>query len=86
MIFQLCATEYFDNYVLTAEPFAEALEILKTCVLINKNVCGKLFASLESLKTLYESFKVTSVLFFILNFNRLSYKLNNFTFKMSYQD
>ena len=37
----------------------------KNCVLVNNNLCGKLFSSLESPKTFDESFKVTLVAFFI---------------------
>ena len=44
-------------------------EILwKTCVLVNNNLCGKLFSSVESPKTFDESFKVTSVVFSILEY------------------
>ena len=37
----------------------------KNCVLVNNNLCGKLFSSLELPKTFDESFKVTLVAFFI---------------------
>ena len=63
----------FDNFILTDEPFAKSF---------NKNLCGKLFSSLESPITFEEIFKVTSVPFFIPDFNLLSYKLDNFTFKV----
>ena len=56
----------FDNFILADEPFAKALRNFETCVLVNNNLCGKLFSSLESPRTLDEIFKVTSVLFFIL--------------------
>ena len=41
----------------------------------------KLFSSYESTTTFDESFKVTSVLFFITDFNLLSCELSNFSFK-----
>ena len=53
------------------------------CVLVNNNLCGKLFSSLESQSTFDEIFRVTSALFFIANFN-LSCELDNFTFKVLY--
>ena len=38
----------FENLILADEPFAKALQICETCVLVNNNLCGKLFWSLES--------------------------------------
>ena len=61
------------------------LQKLETCVLVNNNLCGKLFSSLESLATTFdESLKVTSVAFFIPDFNLLSRELDNFNLKMLY--
>ena len=74
----------FDNLILAGELFAKALQSPETCVLVNNNLCGKLFSSLESPPTFGESFKVTSVPFFILDFNLLSCELDNFTFKVLY--
>ena len=42
----------------------------------------KIFSSLESSTTFDEIFKVTSVPFFIPDFNLLSRKLHNFTLKV----
>ena len=56
---------------------------LETYVLVNKNLCQKLFSSLESLTTSDESFKVTSVPIFIPDFNSLSCELDKFTLKIS---
>ena len=36
----------FNNVILAEKPFQKALEILKTCVIVNKSLCGKLFSSL----------------------------------------
>ena len=47
----------FDNFYLADEPFAKALQSFETCVLVIKNLCGKLFSSLESLKTFDEIFE-----------------------------
>ena len=61
----------FDNLILADEFFAKALGSLETCVLVNSNLCGKLFPSLESPTMFDQSFKVTSVLFFIPDFNSI---------------
>ena len=74
----------FGNGVLVDELSAKALRSLKTCVLVNNNLCGKLFSSLESPTTLDEISKVASVPFFIPDFNLLSCELNNFMFKVLY--
>ena len=49
----------FGNFTWADELFAKALWSLKTCVLVNNNLCGKLFSSLESRATFDESFKVS---------------------------
>ena len=59
------------------------LQKLVTCVLINNNLCGKLFSSLKP-ATFHDCFKVISVPFFIADFNLLSCELDNPTFKMLY--
>ena len=66
------------------ELFAKVLRSLETWVLVNKNLCRKLFSSSESPTTFNESFKVTSVPFFIQDFNSLSCDLDNFTFQGLY--
>ena len=38
----------FDNFLLADESIAKALQSLETCVLVNNNLSGKLFSSLES--------------------------------------
>ena len=43
----------------------KTLRSFDTCVVVNNNLCGKLLPSLESPATFAESFKVTSVPFFI---------------------
>ena len=47
----------------------------KTYVLVNNNLGGKLFSSLESPTTFDENFKVTSVPLFIPDFNLFSWVL-----------
>ena len=37
----------FDNFILAEELFAKALRSFETCVLVNNNLRGKLFLSLE---------------------------------------
>ena len=58
----------FENFTLADEPFAKALQILKTCVSVNDNLCGKLVLPLESLVTFDKRLKNTAVPFFIPNF------------------
>ena len=74
----------FNIFILTDEPFARVLASYETCVLLNNNLCGKLFSSLESPKTFDESFEVTSLPFLIPDFNLLSWEFDNFMFKMLY--
>ena len=56
-------------FILAEEPFEKALRSFETFVLVNNNLCGKLFSSLESPTTFDESFQVTSVPFFFPDFN-----------------
>ena len=83
----------FDNFIQADEPYGKALRSFETYVLVHNNLWGKLFSLLESptgkLFSLLESptifdeiFKVTSVPFFIPDFNSLSCKLDNFMFKV----
>ena len=74
----------FENFILAEELFVKVLQSFETCALVNTNLWGKLFSSLESPRTFDESFKVTSVPFFIPDFNLLSCELDNFTFKVLY--
>ena len=59
LIVLIIAIEVLVNFVLADQPFAKALQILKTCVLVNNNLNGKLFSSLEAQATIDESFEVT---------------------------
>ena len=72
----------FDNFILSEESFAKVLWSLETCVLVNNNLCGKLFSLLESPTIFYEIFKVTSVPIVILDFSLLSCALDTFTCKL----
>ena len=56
-------------FILAKKPFEKALRSFETFVLVNNNLYGKLFSSLESPTTFDESFKVTSVPFFSPDFN-----------------
>ena len=62
----------FDNFISAEEVFAKALRSFETCVLVNNNLCGKLFSSLEFPTIFGERFKVTLVPFFIADFKLLS--------------
>ena len=46
----------FHNLILAKELFAKAFWSFETCVLVNNNLCGKLFSSLESPTTFDERF------------------------------
>ena len=59
----------FDSFVLAEELFAKALRSFETCALVNNNLCGELFSSLESPTIFGEIFKVTLVPFFIPDYN-----------------
>ena len=76
----------FDNFILAQEPLVIALWSLETCVLVNNNLCWKLFSSLEWQKIIDGSFEVTPVPFFIPYFNLLSFELDSVTFKVLYWD
>ena len=67
----------FDNFILADESIAKVLQSLEIWVLVNNNLRGKLFSSLESPTTFDEIFKGTSVQFFIPDFNLLSCELDN---------
>ena len=74
----------FDNFILAEELFAKALRSFETCELVNNNLYGKLFSSLDPPTTFDEILKDTSETFSIPHFNLLSHELDNFTFKMLY--
>ena len=56
----------FDNFILADDTFAKALKSLKTCVLVNDSLCGKLVWSLELPITFDERFKGILVTLFFL--------------------
>ena len=66
----------FDDFTSAEET---ALRSFETCLLVNNNLCGKLFPSLEQPTTFNKNFKVTSTAFFISDFNLLSCEV---TFKV----
>ena len=72
----------FDNFILAEELFAKALWSFEIFVLVNNNFGRYLFSSLASAAAYDETFKVTSVPFFILDFNLLICGLKDFTFKV----
>ena len=59
----------FYKFTLADEPYVKGLRSFETCVLADNNLSGKFFSSLESLTASDEIFKVTSVFFFIPDFN-----------------
>ena len=67
------------------KPFPKALQRFETYVLVNNNLCRKLFSLLEPPIIFDQIFKATSVPFFISVFNLLICELDNFTFKVLYK-
>ena len=65
LIFILC-NWVFDKIILAEELFIKPLRNLENCALVNDNLWGKLFSTVESPTTLDAVFKVTSVTFFFL--------------------
>ena len=53
------AIEFLIISMLAKKLFAKALRSFETCVLVNNNLCGKLFSLLESPATFDEIFRVT---------------------------
>ena len=74
-----------DNVTLFDELFIKTLRILKACVLVNNNLCGKVVSSTELLIAFNESFKNSSGQFFITACNFLSCELENFKHKLLYR-
>ena len=70
----------FDFFVLADEPFEKALHSLETCRAVRFSC-----PSLKSPTTFDKRFYVTSVPFFISDFNLLSWELDKFTFKVLYR-
>ena len=54
----ILANRVFEKFTLADEPFAKALQIFETCVLVTNNLCRKLVSSLELPIKLDERFKV----------------------------
>ena len=73
----------FENFISGDKPFAKALRISETCVIVYVEML-MLVSSLEFPIKFVEKFKVTSVPFFIPDFDLLRCKLDNFTFNMLY--
>ena len=72
------------SFLLTYDLFAKDLRAFETCLLVKNNLYGILVWSEESPTIFDERVKVKSVKFFIPNFNFLSCKLQNITFKVLY--
>ena len=75
---------FIEHFILSDEPFAKALRLFETSVLVNNNLSGKLVSSLKSPAAFDERLVVASAPFFIPDFNLLSCELSSFTFKLSY--
>ena len=63
----------FANFILADEFFAKALRSFGPCLLVSYSLWGKFVSSLD------ETFLITSVAFFVANFNLLSCEWDNFT-------
>ena len=74
----------FDNLISVDELFVKILQRLATCMLVNNNLWEKLVSSSELPIKFDDNLKTTPVLFFIADFNLLSYEFDSFTFKLLY--
>ena len=74
----------FENFLLADKPFAKALRIFETFVSVNLNLSRKLVSLLEFQIKFDKTLKVPSDSFFIANFNLLSWRFYNFTFRALY--
>ena len=74
----------FENLILDDESSAIPLRSLDICVLVNNNLWGKSVSLVVLPTTFDERFRVTSVPFFIPDFNLLSCESDNVTFKVLY--
>ena len=72
----------FDSFVSGDELFAKALRSFETFLSVSNNLCQKLVLSLELPIIFDDSFSVTSVSFFVANFNLSSCEFDNFMFTL----
>ena len=70
----------FDNFTLTDEFLAKALQRYKTCQSVISESCRKLISKEPVIFD--DSSRVTSVEFFVADFNLLSYEIDNSTFTL----
>ena len=70
----------FKNLISVEELLEKDLQILETCLSVNNNLCGKLVLSLDSPIMLGDNLNITSVSFYIADFNLLSWEFDNFVF------
>ena len=75
-------TWVLDNLISVDDLSAKALPRFPTCLLVNKNLWGKLVSS--SSKISDDNRKTTSDSFFIADFNLLSCEFDSFRFKLLY--
>ena len=77
--------DIIEFFILLADKlFAKPLRSLKTCVLVNNNLCRKLVPTLALPITFDQRFKVTSAPMYIPYSSLLSCELDNFMSKVSY--
>ena len=62
--------------------FAKALQGYAACLSVNNNLFRKVVSPLELRIMFDDSVKITSVAFFVANFDLLNYELYNFEFKL----
>ena len=74
----------FNNFMLAEKLFLKALRSFETCVLVNNNLCRKLFLSLRSSAIFGQIFKATSIPFFIPHFKLLIWELVKKTLRLKY--
>ena len=73
---------YFDNFMLTSELYAEALQRLETFLSVNSKLCRKLFLLVAII--FRDNLKVTPIAFFVIDFSLSRRRFDNVTFTLSY--
>ena len=74
----------FDSLISVDDLLAKAFGRFATYVLVDNNLCGKLFSSSGLTIIFNDNHKTTAVLFFIADFNLLTCEFAGLAFKMLY--
>ena len=72
----------FDDLISVDDLLAKAFQRFLTCILVNNNLWGKLVSPSPSIFN--DNLKTSPVLFFMADFNLLSWEFDSFPFKLLY--